>query len=59
MANGLPNWENISEKLSSYVEDVRNEFEDMLGQIVEIPTISMDPSYRSEIEKGADLAVEF
>jgi hypothetical protein len=57
MANGLPNWENISEKLSSYVEDVRNEFEDMLGQIVEIPTISMDPSYRSEIEKGADLAV--
>ncbi|CUS96293.1 Peptidase dimerisation domain-containing protein [Candidatus Kryptonium thompsonii] len=59
MAGQLPNWENIAEKLNSYVNDVRNEFEQMLGEIVEIPTISMDPSYRNDIERGADLAVEF
>ncbi len=59
MAVQLPSWENIAEKLNSYVEDVRNEFEQMLGEIVEVPTVSMDPAYKSEIEKGADLAVEF
>lgn len=42
MAGQLPNWENIAEKLNSYVNDVRNEFEQMLGEIVEIPTISME-----------------
>ena len=59
MAGQLPNWENIAEKINSYVDDVRNEFEQMLGEIVEIPTVSMDPSYKNDIERGADLAVEF
>jgi acetylornithine deacetylase/succinyl-diaminopimelate desuccinylase-like protein len=45
--------------LEQYIKSVRGEFEDKLAQIVEIPTISMEPDRKPDIERGADLAVEY
>ncbi len=45
--------------LNSYVESSRLQFEDLLGQIVEIPTISMDPSKKQEMRDGAELAAQY
>ncbi len=47
------------QNLPQYIESVRREFEDMLGALVEIPTVSMDPAHKPDIARGADLAVEF
>lgn len=46
-------------KLDEYVDSVRAEFEDKLAQFVEIPTVSMEPERRPDIERGGDLAVEY
>jgi acetylornithine deacetylase/succinyl-diaminopimelate desuccinylase-like protein len=43
-------------RIDSYLKSVRDRFEDRLGQMVEIPTISMDPAHRSDIERGAQAA---
>jgi acetylornithine deacetylase/succinyl-diaminopimelate desuccinylase-like protein len=45
--------------LDKYINDIRNQFEDKLAQLVEIPTISMEPERRPDIERGGDLAVEY
>ncbi len=45
--------------LDAYVRSVRREFEEKLAELVEIPTISMDPDRQPDIERGADLAVEY
>jgi acetylornithine deacetylase/succinyl-diaminopimelate desuccinylase-like protein len=37
---------------------VRDRFEDRLGHMVEIPTISMDPARKADIERGARAAAE-
>ncbi|HEY4490483.1 MAG TPA: M20/M25/M40 family metallo-hydrolase, partial [Acidobacteriota bacterium] len=50
---------NYLSSLDQYIQDNRSRFEDMLGAMVEIPTISMDPERKSDIRRGADLAVEF
>jgi acetylornithine deacetylase/succinyl-diaminopimelate desuccinylase-like protein len=47
------------EGLDAYVNGVRQEFEERLGQFVEIPTISMDPDRKADIQRGADLGVEY
>lgn len=52
MSTSFPN-------LEEYINSVRLEFEDKLGQFVEIPTISMEPERRPDIERGGDLAVEY
>lgn len=44
--------------LDKYIESVRGEFEDRLAAFVEIPTVSMDPERRGDIERGGDFAVE-
>lgn len=52
----------LSTYLSSaakYAESTRAEFEDMLGQIVEVPTVSMDPERHSDIRRGALLAADY
>jgi acetylornithine deacetylase/succinyl-diaminopimelate desuccinylase-like protein len=46
-------------RLNAYIEEVRPRFEDMLGQAVEIPSISMDPSYAKDIRRMADLAAQY
>ena len=44
--------------LNTYIQDIRPRFEDMLGQAVEIPSISMDPSYAPDIRRMAELAAQ-
>jgi acetylornithine deacetylase/succinyl-diaminopimelate desuccinylase-like protein len=46
-------------RLDSYVASVRQEFEEMLGAAVGVPTVSADPEHRSDIRRGALLALEF
>ncbi|KAF0235937.1 MAG: putative peptidase M20 [bacterium] len=45
--------------LEEYINGIRLEFEDKLAQFVEIPTVSMEPERRPDIERGGDLAVEY
>jgi acetylornithine deacetylase/succinyl-diaminopimelate desuccinylase-like protein len=45
-------------RLAAYVDTVRSRFEDWLGQLVEIPSISMDPEHRSDIRRTAKLAAQ-
>ena len=42
--------------LERYVTDSRRRFEDLLGQMVEIPSISMDPTKASDIRRMTDFA---
>src|SRR5439155_24595589 len=42
--------------IASYDESFRGRFEDRLGHIVEIPTLSMDPAHKPDIERGAQAA---
>ena len=38
--------------LNTYIEDTRPRFEDMLGQAVEIPSVSMDPVHASPLRSN-------
>ena len=44
--------------LDRYVAGLRPEFEKTLGQLVEIPTVSMDPDRKGDMRDGASFAVE-
>ena len=46
-------------QLDIYIKDVRPRYEDMLGQAVEIPSISMDPAYASDVRRMAELAGQY
>jgi acetylornithine deacetylase/succinyl-diaminopimelate desuccinylase-like protein len=48
-----------SQQLHTYVDDARTRFEDMLGQMVEVPSISMDPSRAGDMGRMAELAVQY
>ncbi len=48
-----------TKKIDSYIKSIKPDFEEMLARMVEIPTISNDPTTRQDIERGADLAVEY
>jgi acetylornithine deacetylase/succinyl-diaminopimelate desuccinylase-like protein len=45
--------------LRRYVNASRARFEDLLGQMVEVPSISMDPSCAGDMRRMADLAVQY
>jgi len=45
--------------LDSYITDRRQEFEEKLAALVEIPSISMQPEHRPDIDRCAQLAVEY
>ena len=47
------------ENLDAYTAAVRPQFEEMLGGIVEVPTISADPQHSADIRRGADLAAQY
>ncbi len=42
--------------LQSYIQSSRGEFESKLREMVEIPTISMDPSHKDDMMRGAEKA---
>src|SRR6266446_8494529 len=44
-------------KLFSYANDHRQEYESLLRRFVETPTVSCDPAYAEDIKKGLDLTV--
>ena len=50
---------NYLDAIDKYTNENRARFEDMLGAIVQIPTVSMDPERKQDIRKGASLAVEY
>lgn len=56
MNEGAPN---VFGKLDTFIEGIRNEFEEKFASLVEIPTISMDPAHHADMSRGAGLAAEF
>src|SRR2546422_5275857 len=44
---------NLFEGLEQYVRESRPRFEEWLGRLVEIPTVSMDPARRNDMRRGA------
>ena len=49
----------LLEQLDSFVGGIRPEFERMLGELVEIPTISADPLHKGDMRSGAELALQY
>jgi hypothetical protein len=43
-------------QIESYLTSIRDRFEDRFAHLVEIPTVSMDPAHRGDIERGARAA---
>src|SRR4029453_9978708 len=53
MATGLSR-----DELFSFAGGHRDEYEGLLRQFVETPTVSVDPAHKEDIRKGVDLTVE-
>jgi acetylornithine deacetylase/succinyl-diaminopimelate desuccinylase-like protein len=49
----------MSSNIDQYIEKARPEFEAKLREWVEIPTISAEPEHKSDIERGAEAAVQY
>src|SRR2546430_3603952 len=49
----------LYDNLDRYVKESRPRFEEWLGRLVEIPTVSMDPARRNDMRRGAAVAVEY
>ena len=46
------------DQLFSFAKTNREEYEELLRQFVETPTVSVDPAHAEDIKKGVDLTVE-
>ena len=46
-------------RLKSFVKESRPKFEDLLGQMVEVPSISMDSSHSGDMRRMTDLASQY
>ena len=44
--------------IDAYIAERRGRFEDLLGQMVEVPSISMDPAKTGDMRRMADLAAQ-
>jgi acetylornithine deacetylase/succinyl-diaminopimelate desuccinylase-like protein len=49
----------LYDQLDHYVRSVRSEFESKLAEIVEIPTVSMEPDRKEDCRRGAELACQY
>jgi len=45
-------------KIDAYLASIRPRFEERLGRLVEIPTVSMDPEHKADITRGAQACAE-
>ena len=45
--------------LDGYLETVRREFEGMLGQLVDVPTVSAEEASQPHMRRGAELAAQY
>ena len=48
----------IAQQLNTYIVEHRAQYEDLLGQMVEIPSISMDPSKAIDMKRMSEMAVQ-
>src|SRR2546422_4324130 len=48
----------LYDNLEQYVRESRPRFEEWLGRLMEIPTVSMDPARRNDMRRGAAVGVE-
>src|SRR5262245_26818152 len=55
----MPEKDRLYQELDSYVEGSRSQFESRLAELVEVPTISMDPDRKGDCRRGAELAREY
>lgn len=46
-------------QLRAYIQDHRASFEDLLGQMVEVPSVSSDPEHAPDMHRMAQLAVQY
>lgn len=46
-------------QLRTYIQDQRPNFEDLLGQMVEVPSVSSDPEHAPDMHRMAQLAVQY
>lgn len=46
-------------RLEKYIRDARPRYERMLGEMVEIPSISMDPAHQQDVRRMAALAAQY
>ncbi|HEY9898218.1 MAG TPA: M20/M25/M40 family metallo-hydrolase [Pantanalinema sp.] len=51
--------ESLSSQLAQEIEALRPEFEQALQEIVEIPTVSMDPARQGDMRRGAEWALRY
>src|SRR5215813_7424337 len=49
----------VYERLDSYIDESKADFENKLAQLVEVPTVSMDPERQPDIRRGAELARQY
>ena len=45
--------------IASYIKSIREQFEEQLKELVEIPTVSADPGHRRDIVRAADVAEKY
>jgi acetylornithine deacetylase/succinyl-diaminopimelate desuccinylase-like protein len=55
----MPENQSLYDGLDSYIQDSRDEFESRLAEIVEIPTVSMDPERKDDCKRGAHVVQQF
>src|SRR5215510_14551887 len=55
----MPQQSKLDGRLDSYIKDSRVEFENRLAEIVEVPTISMDPERKEDCRRGAQMVRQF
>ncbi|HSB10999.1 MAG TPA: M20/M25/M40 family metallo-hydrolase [Blastocatellia bacterium] len=49
----------VYERLDSYIEASRDDFESKLAELVEVPTISMEPERKDDCRRGANLVRDY
>lgn len=55
----MPENERLYNGLDSYIKTSRSEFEDKLAELVEVPTISMEPERKDDCRRGAELVRDY
>lgn len=55
----MPEQPKVYPHLESFIRDSRGDFETKLAELVEIPTVSMEPERKAEIRQAADLSRQY
>lgn len=55
----MPEQSNLYSPLGSYIHGARTDFESKLAELVEIPTVSMEPERKGDCRRAADLTRQY